>query len=614
MSAADCIICAFPIDSVSRYPTLTVCGHNEAICSICFLRIRSLQRNFHCPSCKRELDNIIVSTDPSKRFADYPMWGESIGEGFAYDALAQMFFPKEYYRNSIEPLRQLKCVVCSTSRRDYKAFKGHLHAEHNLHLCMLCVDHKQVFPAEQKVYTKSDYDRHLRAGDGDGSIGHPNCEFCRTRFYDTSALFIHLNKEHYTCFLCEAQGVKFKYFHQYANLQEHFRKEHYICEEQVCMDKRFVAFANEIDLRHHLLCFHPHLTVNRTIPMQFKVRRLGDALEDIKPPAQSASYEGGLGGRAAEGMWQVELAPSSSDPRDPDRHADDPLPAQATEDFPALAGSGPGGGLVNNRWISNVKGSGGGSAKQRATSSGVMASAGGAQGSGSGPSRSEVVGRGKPRAGDFPSLPVRAPSAPGSSAKMTNTSNSTKSTTNSSSKKHIEKEYADLAATTPSAPSASNDFSDWVGNMRMDKRLQRRELWNSSGIVGPDDSYEADLTTALQESLSMVMHSNTYTQAQAQVQVKPANLDDQEAYPAMAAPVSVLSSGSSKGSAKSTSTGSAKTKAAAKPAASADWSNALKAVGMEVPKKKKKQGSGLTVVRASGSADAKLRPSAGSAK
>jgi hypothetical protein len=68
----DCIICAYPIEGKERLRTLTTCEHTEPICSICFLRIRALQRNFHCPTCKREIDNVICTEIGEKsHFNDY---------------------------------------------------------------------------------------------------------------------------------------------------------------------------------------------------------------------------------------------------------------------------------------------------------------------------------------------------------------------------------------------------------------------------------------------------------------------------------------------------------------------------------------------------------------
>lgn len=69
------------------------------------------------------------------------------------------------------------------------------------------------------------------------------------------------------------------------------------------------------------------------------------------------NYEGGLGGRANDGEWQVQFQPSNAvDPRDPHRNDDSAFPNHApdinSEEFPALEGSAAGGGsIISNRWV-----------------------------------------------------------------------------------------------------------------------------------------------------------------------------------------------------------------------------------------------------------------------
>lgn len=366
-SISECIICAFPIDGEERLTTLTPCSHDEAICSLCFLKIRALQKNTQCPSCKRPLESIICTKEDNKIFEDFQIWGDSINEDYVKEPRSQMFFPKEYFQRKISKLWTYQCITCNQVRRDMKSLRGHCIGEHNLYLCSLCDEYKQIFPAEHRVYTQHEYEKHLRFGDGDGSIGHPNCEFCRKRFYDATALFTHLSREHFTCHVCDKAGMKFKYYQDYVDLEKHFRKDHFMCEDPACLEKKFVAFANEIDLLSHNVQFHPTLSVNRTINIQFKYRRSSNGeVSQQKAPnnintdengpenTRTARYEGGLGGRANDGEWQVELQPTTSDPRDPHRHLQlqvtPPLSSsENVEDFPQLSGGVQ--CIITNRWV-----------------------------------------------------------------------------------------------------------------------------------------------------------------------------------------------------------------------------------------------------------------------
>lgn len=128
-------------------------------------------------------------------------------------------------------------------------------------MCQLCIDHLHNFPCEFKIYSSAEYEGHLRSGDRFGSQGHPNCEFCRKRYFDKNALFMHLHVDHFTCHICEKEGVKFKYYQTYRSLEDHFRAEHLLCEEPSCLAKKFVVFSNQVELASHRMRWHPNLQV-----------------------------------------------------------------------------------------------------------------------------------------------------------------------------------------------------------------------------------------------------------------------------------------------------------------------------------------------------------------
>ena len=70
----------------------------------------------------------------------------------------------------------------------------------------------QVFVPEQLVYTRPDLERHQRTGDAQGPLaesgfkGHPDCRFCRKRFYSETELYQHMHATHEQCFLCRWVG------------------------------------------------------------------------------------------------------------------------------------------------------------------------------------------------------------------------------------------------------------------------------------------------------------------------------------------------------------------------------------------------------------------------
>ncbi len=75
------------------------------------------------------------------------------------------------------------------------------------------------------LYTKPDLERHMRTGDDAGPLaesgfsGHPNCRFCRRRFYDSGELYKHMESRHEHCFLCRRQRPdKYVYYRDYNEL------------------------------------------------------------------------------------------------------------------------------------------------------------------------------------------------------------------------------------------------------------------------------------------------------------------------------------------------------------------------------------------------------------
>jgi hypothetical protein len=128
-------------------------------------------------------------------------------------------------------------------------------------MCLLCINNLKCFPSEFKIYAKDEYEKHVRFGDKCGSQGHPNCEFCRTRYFDKHGLFMHLHKDHFTCHICEKMGIMFRYYEDYTSLENHFRREHCLCEDSLCLDRKFVVFASEVELAQHQRQWHPDLKV-----------------------------------------------------------------------------------------------------------------------------------------------------------------------------------------------------------------------------------------------------------------------------------------------------------------------------------------------------------------
>lgn len=134
-------------------------------------------------------------------------------------------------------------------------------------MCDLCTRNKKVFTHEHELFTMQELRKHEKFGDDNpgavdqsGFKGHPECGFCRQRFYGDDELYTHCRDKHERCHICDRnnQGRQQQYFVDYNSLEQHFRKDHFMCADQECMEKKFVVFGSEMDLKAHQLETHPN--------------------------------------------------------------------------------------------------------------------------------------------------------------------------------------------------------------------------------------------------------------------------------------------------------------------------------------------------------------------
>jgi hypothetical protein len=367
---------------------------------MCLLRMRTLMSNRDCVICKVAADIVIVPDDDATErcFQDHQVWGNEIGPGYTFDDDARMFLPNKYYNRHVVTLYSRKCNMreakdgrklcefdCTDDANSAPALLNaaaatttdaalqnnenpppalvpllqHLHAEHNqATICVLCYAAKRNFLSLLPRLTPDNFQRHLRKGDGEksGFTGHPLCEFCRPRrFYDLEALHNHLNKDHYKCHLCAAQGNPNQFFKDYKSLERHFDRGHFLCPDPSCRGARFVAFGTEIDYKGHMMEVHGSANVDTKIKLEFKVRSAGYDGSGITEPTE---YEGDATADfpALEGVFVPESvgAPAAqeneediTDPTHRDRTAalraeasEIRMKKQREEDYPTLEGSG----------------------------------------------------------------------------------------------------------------------------------------------------------------------------------------------------------------------------------------------------------------------------------
>ncbi|KAK9468168.1 hypothetical protein V1512DRAFT_221224 [Lipomyces arxii] len=252
-TAEVCFICAEPI----KYSAVSPCNHRS--CHVCALRMRALYKTNACVHCRTIQAKIIFTIDNAKRYEDYSK-KDIVGS----DTKLGIDFDQKEIMEDTKKLQQFNCpdkkctVVCS----GWGDLRRHVTEVHKKYLCQLCTHNKKVFTHEHKLYTQKGLLKHERVGDDEGFTGHPDCQFCKTRFYSIDELRVHYRERHERCHICDQHvtgNSEPQYFLNYDTLEQHFRDRHYLCLAASCLEKKFVVFENELDLKAHQVSEHPNI-------------------------------------------------------------------------------------------------------------------------------------------------------------------------------------------------------------------------------------------------------------------------------------------------------------------------------------------------------------------
>lgn len=192
-------------------------------------------------------------------------------------------------KNNCSDFNKVGCSLCPSHPifRNVNGLKHHLRSVHSVSLCEICLEHKKVFILEQKLYNKLQLKQHLHEGcpevDGvkgmSGFNGHPRCQFCNKFFYGSNELYSHMQQNHFWCDICKKREPnKFAYYSNYESLAKHFNEKHYPCQHPDCLEKKFVVFQSETELKRHVAKEHSgnvsrsQLREASRIPVNFTIR------------------------------------------------------------------------------------------------------------------------------------------------------------------------------------------------------------------------------------------------------------------------------------------------------------------------------------------------------
>lgn len=264
--SSQCLTCCEPI----LFYSIGQCGHRE-VCHKCSIRMRELYKDFECCICKHFLDKIIISDDRDLPFNETVELLEKDKESKKLDTSGIWFSSRNVHQECLV-LFDIKCKDCSKPFKTMKDLKNHALSFHNKSYCEICIENRKVFPFEQVLYSKNEIKKHMLKGDPKLHIKpHPICEYCQKRFYSDEEILLHCEESYMKCFLCEAENILYHYFKTYQNLENHFKNKHFLCNEKECLEKKFVVFKSELDLKSHNVSVHlPKLNMSRSEKKQIK--------------------------------------------------------------------------------------------------------------------------------------------------------------------------------------------------------------------------------------------------------------------------------------------------------------------------------------------------------
>ncbi|KAI9809697.1 MAG: hypothetical protein M1825_000129 [Sarcosagium campestre] len=254
-----CFICASTVEHYAVSP----CNHRT--CHICALRLRALYKTKACAHCRSVTDFVIFTDHATKRYQEY----STIDFASSDDHLGIRYENQEIRDDTILLLRY-NCPdpTCDMACRGWPDLKRHVKAVHKKTMCNICIQSKIIFTHEHELFNFADLVKHERLGDKNsgavdqnGFRGHPECGFCHKRFYGADELYQHCRDQHERCHICDARaenGSQVQYYQDYNALEVHFRQGHFLCFDRECLEKKFVVFGSEMDLKAHQLEVHPN--------------------------------------------------------------------------------------------------------------------------------------------------------------------------------------------------------------------------------------------------------------------------------------------------------------------------------------------------------------------
>jgi hypothetical protein len=207
---------------------------------------------------------VIFTDDAEKRYEDF-----SDSDFVKIDENLGIKYERDIILEDTILLLRYNCPDrdCDVACLGWPDLHRHVKSKHGKMMCDLCTRNKKVFTHEHELFTFGELRKHEKYGDDNpgavdqsGFKGHPECGFCKQRFYGDDELYTHCREKHERCHICDRrnEGRNPQYYLNYQELEKHFAAEHFVCLDAECQANKTNVFESEMDLKAHQLAEHPN--------------------------------------------------------------------------------------------------------------------------------------------------------------------------------------------------------------------------------------------------------------------------------------------------------------------------------------------------------------------